>query len=347
MTSKSALLSILISFFTIAGFAQQGLVLAKPAGSKTWGFVNLKGETTIPATFRKVGEFTADGLAPVFEVEYYFINTKGEKLQTEVKNFRLKNFMGFGIRGFNEGMAPIQVDKKWGYLNTQGKLIIPAKYDYVTEFREGVATAKIGKQWYILDKQGKETVVSIPNLKNLRDFVNGYAIFDNMDKKFGFINTKGEVVIEPKFSSVGDFHDGLAWAKNDQKLSGYINTRGEWVIQPTYNATHNFDVKSGMAMVKVLKEWFYIDKAGVALKLDFDKIDDFHNGIAMARKGDKIGFIDKTGKWIIEPQFEAARDFENEYAAVKKNGKWGIINTKGEWVIQPAYDAIRDVVLIK
>jgi hypothetical protein len=210
-----------------------------------------------------------------------------------------------------------------------------------------VAIAKIGKQWYIIDKQGKETLVTIPNLKNLRDFVNGYAIFDNMDRKFGFINNKGEVVIEPTFTSFGDFYGGLAWAKNEEKLSGYINTKGEWVIQPSYNATHDFDGKSGMAMVKILNEWFYIDKAGVALKLDFDKIDDFHNGIAIGRKGDKIGFIDKTGKWIIGPQFEAARDFENGYAAAKNKGKWGIINTKGEWIIKPAYDAIRDVVLIK
>ncbi len=347
MKTKSAFLSLIISLFAVVSTAQQGLVLVKPEGSKTWGFVNLKGEMVIPATYSKVGEFTADGLAPVFEVEYYFINSKGEKLESEVKDFRLKNFMGFGIRGFNEGLAPIEVNKKWGYLNTSGKLVIPAKYDYVTAFKEGVATAKVGSQWYILDKQGKEIEVNIPKLKNLRDFVNGYAIFDNLDKKFGFINTKGEVVIEPKFTSVGDFHAGLAWAKNEQKLSGYINTTGEWVIEPTYNATHDFDEKSGMALVKVVNEWFYINKAGVALKLDFDKIDDFHNGMAIARKNEKVGFIDNTGKWSIEPLFEAARDFENGHSAVKSNGKWGIINTKGEWIIQPAYDAIRDVVLIK
>ncbi len=346
MSIKSTILTVVFSTFILSATAQQGLVLVKPEGSKTWGFANLKGEMAIPATYKKVGEFTTDGLAPVYDGSYYFINTKGERLETEVKNFKLKNFFGFGIRGFNDGVAPVEIDKKWGFIDKQGKLIIPAKYDEVSSFNDDVATARMGDNWYIINKQGTETPVNIPNLKKLRDFVNGYAIFDNMDKKFGYINTKGEVVIEPKFSSVGDFYGGLAWAKNNDRLSGYINTKGEWVIKPTYNATRNFDPKSGLAKVKLVDEWFYINNAGVAVKPSLEKMDDFHNGFALARKGESTGFIDKSGNFVIEAKFESARDFENGYAAAKSGGKWGIINTKGEWVIQPVHDAIRDVVLV-
>lgn len=347
MKLRSTLVGLCLALATPGLQAQEARILVKPAESKTWGFVNLKGEMAIAAEYRKVSEFTADGFAAVYDGEYYFINAKGEKLETEAQNFKLKNFLGFGMRGFNNGVAPVEVNKKWGYINTSGKIIIAPKYDYVTAFNDDIATAKVGKQWYIINKQGAETAVNIPNLKNLRDFVNGYAIFDNMDKKFGYINAKGEVVIEPTFTSVGDFYNGMAWAKNDQKMSGYINTKGEWVIEPTYNVARNFDAGSGMAMVKQTDQWFYITKDGQAVKPGYDKIDDFKNGIAMARKGELTGFIDKTGKWLITPQYEGARDFENGYAAAKSNGKWGIINTKGEWVIQPKHDAIKDVIIIK
>lgn len=53
--------------------------------------------------------------------------------------------------------------------------------------------------------------------------------------------------------------------------------------------------------------------------------------------GQKWGYIDRTGKIAIQPQFEAAQPFSEGLAAVK-SGKWGYINTKGEFVINPQFD---------
>ncbi len=337
--------------FTLSGFmatSQTSLVLVKPAGSKEWGFVNLSDEYVIQPKFRKVGEFSPDGYAPVYEDrKYYFINASGDKLQTEASDYRLKNFFGFGIRGFENGMAPVEINKKWGYINKEGKLAIEAKYDEATEFRDGYAAASRNGKWYILNKDGKEVEVSIPKLKNLKEFNEGLAAFDTEDRKFGFVNTKGEVVVQPQFMSVGEFANGMAWAKNESEMYGYINAQGEWVIKPTYDATRNFDGNSGMARVKKGDEWFFIDKTGTPLKIDLDRYDDFYNGLARAKKGEMVGFIDKSGNWVIEAKYEGARDFQNGYAAVKSDGKWGIINEKGEWVIKPKYDGIRDVVVLK
>ena len=53
--------------------------------------------------------------------------------------------------------------------------------------------------------------------------------------------------------------------------------------------------------------------------------------------------VDKTGKWVIEPQFEGIRDFKNGYAAAKKGGKWGVINKEGKWIIEPKFEGIKDM----
>jgi hypothetical protein len=55
--------------------------------------------------------------------------------------------------------------------------------------------------------------------------------------------------------------------------------------------------------------------------------------------GDKAGFIDLKGKWIINPQFENVKQFQdNGLAGVMLNGKWGWIDKTGKMVIEPKYD---------
>ena len=52
----------------------------------------------------------------------------------------------------------------------------------------------------------------------------------------------------------------------------------------------------------------------------------------------KWGFIDQTGKWVIEPQFDEIWKFgENGLAIAKIKNKFGFINRTGQWVIKPKY----------
>ena len=45
-----------------------------------------------------------------------------------------------------------------------------------------------------------------------------------------------------------------------------------------------------------------------------------------------------TVETIIDPQYEDAQNFSGDYAAVKKNGKWGYIDETGKVVIDFKYD---------
>ena len=61
--------------------------------------------------------------------------------------------------------------------------------------------------------------------------------------------------------------------------------------------------------------------------------------------GEKIGFIDRNGKVIVEPQFQGARDFVEGRANVAVSGekyKEGFIDENGKLVINPQFDATRD-----
>jgi hypothetical protein len=54
----------------------------------------------------------------------------------------------------------------------------------------------------------------------------------------------------------------------------------------------------------------------------------------------KTGYMDASGRTIIEPKYHNGTDFFGEYAAVRENGLYGIINTKGDYVLNPSYGII-------
>ncbi|WP_235596447.1 WG repeat-containing protein, partial [Leptospira weilii] len=53
--------------------------------------------------------------------------------------------------------------------------------------------------------------------------------------------------------------------------------------------------------------------------------------------GDKYGYIDKTGKFIIPSQFDNAHSFSEGLAAVQIGKKWGFIDKTGNFVIPPQF----------
>lgn len=347
---KIKFLSILFiaSLFSIISFAQNYTILVKPSGNKYWGFANEKGEMIIPAQYEKVYSFSPSGYATVYDKkqrQYIFIDIKGQKLETEIASFKINDGFGFNVEGFIDDLIAIKVGDKWGYLNSSGKLAIPAKYDDANEFNGGYATAKSGLNFVVLNKSGNETIIEGNGTIDVKKFSEGLAPYRDANKLFGFVDTNGKIAIKAQFESVGYFSDGLAWAKTVGKQLGYINKTGEFVIQPLYAAGKEFDSSTGLARIKNFDgRWAYVNKAGdVSYINDTETWGDFSEGLSDGSKDGKKGFYDPSGKWIITPQFDGVRDFKNGYAAAKVGKKWGMIDKTGKWVIQPNFDGIKDL----
>lgn len=54
--------------------------------------------------------------------------------------------------------------------------------------------------------------------------------------------------------------------------------------------------------------------------------------------GEQYGYVDLSGEFVIEPQFEQAGDFSEGLAAVQVDGLIGYIDPSGEIVIEPQFD---------
>jgi hypothetical protein len=196
-------------------------------------------------------------------------------------------------------------------------------------------------QVIILNK-GEQTLVSTPAL-SIRDFSEEFASIQALDKKYGFINIEGELVIPCRFQAVGFFSGGVAWAREENGKVGFIDKSGSWVIKPELDHVKPFEKISGMARVKKDDKWFYVNRTGEILTVDTDAFFDFSEGLAEGEKNGLRGFFNNEGIWVIEPKFQDAKKFKDGYASVKFNNKWGVIDKTGNWVIEAKFDVIKEV----
>lgn len=67
----------------------------------------------------------------------------------------------------------------------------------------------------------------------------------------------------------------------------------------------------------------------------------FCEGLARVQQDKLLGFINSSGQFVIEPQYDWALDFKNGKAIVRlTNGKWNLINTQAQLRLPTLYDYI-------
>jgi len=181
------------------------------------------------------------------------------------------------------------------------------------------------------------------------------------EKRIGFIDQTGKVVIGfdrlPKTTiAVGEFHEGRALIyvrkivrdesrEYPDSVAGYIDETGEVVIAAAFDVAKDFS--EGLAYVEVEAQGFkgFIDRMGHrVITFVGKKAKDFHEGLAASQsEGNKWGYINRSGKWIVRPQYEFTDDFSEGMAGVVSNGKYGFINKQGELVIPARFDVRREL----
>jgi hypothetical protein len=310
---------------------QVDLKLIPVKSGEKWGYINQKGEYLINPQF-KDADFFRDGLAKVVSAEgkIGYISENGQyKIPAEFKDgtpfvdglafvvsddgapvcidksgtakFELKEAKY--VHNFSEGLALFQsTDKKWGFVDKSGKIVINAQFESAGYFKEGLAPIKQTDKWGFIDKS--EKIVINPQFDDGNYFLSGKAAFKN-GKQWGFVDKKGSYIINPQFDWATDFTEGMA-AVQIGKQYGYINEKGNIEINP-----------------------------------QFDNAASFSNGLAKIKQGDKYGYIDKKGKIEINPQFDLASSFVNDIAFVQSANKWGLIDKKGKYLVNPQFDNIQ------
>ena len=156
-------------------------------------------------------------------------------------------------------------------------------------------------------------------------FYNGVILGSSDDRRWYLLNDKGEKISHTYYEISQYISEGLIMAFGNGGW-GFLHTSGDIVIAPQFEGVKNFG--NGLAGVKVFDQTIAVTD----------------NGSTQYIKKYKWGFIDKTGKMVIEPQYEDVERFTDGLCPVKSEGKYGYINTNGEMVIKNQYDTAENFV---
>ena len=85
--------------------------------------------------------------------------------------------------------------------------------------------------------------------------------------------------------------------------------------------------------------WGFIDRSGrVAIEPQFDRAWHFSDGRALVRIDEQYGYIDSTGARVIAPRFRDAWHFSDGLAPVQRDSLWGFIDRSGSEVVDARFD---------
>jgi hypothetical protein len=236
---------------------------------------------------------------------------------------------------FYEGLASVRISGRWGFIDISGNFVIPPNLASWGRFREGLSQTSVGSRALkaVIDKTGK--VVIPAKHQYLGPFHDGLALFGDgpglLMTRFGFLDRSGEEVIPAVLRSAKHFSEGLAAARVGS-LWGYIEPSGVFRITPRFEARHMGpkgarDTETGSFNHGVAFAWGgsgygFIDKSGDFVTGNaFEEAESFREGRARVRlrQQECYGYIDLSGAMAIKPRFTSASVYFSEgLASVKE-----------------------------
>src|SRR6516164_8860197 len=199
-------------------------------------------------------------------------------------------------------------------------------------------------KWGYMDKSGK--IVIAPQYYDAYPFKEGMArvqpwqVLLSKAIRVYFIDKSGKIRTPKVYSDAEDFSEGLALViVPGEKGFGYIDATGNMIIPQDDSHEAGGQFRESLATIKQGGQWGYMNKTGkMVIQPQFKQALRFSEGLAAVKSGDKWGYIDKSGKLAIAPQYEMAYQHVEGLAAVKDGGKWGFIDNTGKMIIAPQFE---------
>jgi hypothetical protein len=331
------------TFRGAAGYRVKGIDLfpasMKVIGGKKWGYINHKGEFVTPIKYENAEDFQDNGLAGVqVNGEYGLINLYGQFIVHPQYQF---------INPFSEGRAVVMDDKGFKVINERGKVLTSKTYSFIANYQNGRAMfsgTQDGQYLYgFLNKQGKEVIPL--QYESATDFSAGKAVVKIPNGSYQLINLNGKVLHTYDKAFVGTLSEGmLAFQDATGGKYGYMNEFGETVIEPVFMGAQVF--MNGRAIVNMENQNRY--KYGLINKLGKYVIEPIYNDIIMLGEnrlaigqaineempfaGSRYALADLDGNQLSNFIYLTILDFHEGFASATDATRTFFINTSGQIV---------------
>lgn len=218
-------------------------------------------------------------------------------------------------RAFVDGVAPVKVEGRWGFIDRQGTFIVKPSFDDAEALRDGRARVKVGESWGFVDKAG--ALVIPARFSHAAHFSEGLARVRVENGRIAYVDRDGKVVIDPLegVAEAGDFRDGRSLVRVKTRW-GYIDRTGRQVLPAVHEAGTPFD--AGVAAVQHGGKWLVIGVDGrETARLDCEWTLGFRGGLAPMQVGSKMGLVDVRGKVVVPARHVRVYAFSEGLARVE------------------------------
>lgn len=235
--------------------------------------------------------------------------------------------------------------------------IIPQKsikFDFVGEFREGMCPVKQKDKWGFIDTEGNLVIQPVWNSFITPFFSSGVVrLQDPKTAQHGFLDKKGNVVVPFSFYNISDFHDTVtiayfpASAKDGNSRAHCRAVLMLAGLQLPFEIPNDYSYPTyfteGLARARVDLKYGYMNALGMLVipNIYYD-VKDFSNRMASVSLARKWGVIDSTGTMVFEPlYYTPPMPFSGGYGWFNNDkNRFGLIDRKGRILIQPYYEKV-------
>jgi hypothetical protein len=339
LAGKSALATrygklIELDDYDLAGGFSGGLLRVKIEGKS--GFLNESGDLVIPAVWDDASPMR-DGYAFVKKDERWgVIDRHGDVVvepSWEEMPFR------------HTELAKVRIGSKWGVVDRAGNTIVPVRFDdiYPTPMGPLLPVIDEGRTLYVhLDGEGTVAFeFRCPKARHQSKsralgFFNHRAAIVNCGDKYGLIDESGKFILEPEWDNIKNFDTGRSVVERRGK-QGLIDESGHFIVEPQKDLRLYCCFEGTVGYWRNGAEGFLDLDGNEILSIDADSVGWVSEGLIVARRHNKDGYVDLQGRWVIAPRFHDASPFNGPLAVVRqpissKLMEIGYINKQGEVV---------------
>lgn len=317
-----------------------------PASVKTvegikWGFINEQARFVIAPQFEHADTFQENGLAIVqMKNRSGLINQSGQYIVPPIYQT---------ITEFSEGRAEVIDDQGFQVINEQVSILTSKPYDFIGMYREGRALFSIRDQdkslYGYLNLQGREVIPA--QYVSGQDFKDGKAVVQSIDEKYALISPDGVIIQTFDYAHVGPLGDGglLAYQEKQDSPYGYINTKGIVVVPPQYAGALPFE--NNRATVNTADDYAVNRYGLIDTKGNFVISPQYHdiqllgeNRVAVGKAedlekpylGSTIAIADIQGRFLTDFVFHQVMRYEHGVASVNNDKYTFFVDLSGKMV---------------
>lgn len=326
-----------------------------------YGLINFEGKEIVPCEYDEITALkgVTNNLIVKKQDKVGLINEKGQVIiNTDYKEIKTLK------EGYKNEYAIVNENNQYGIISTTGAVIVEPKYEDVKYLNNSELFAvKEAGTWKLINKE-KQILID-GGYDNIIE-AKGENVVVEKGGKYGVVTTKNEEKIPVEYEQIKYTFSIYYIAKTGGKY-GIINLDNEQIkdfnytnmnyvekgdfIQADLSDTetvildNNLSEKINGIVSEINQELGYIkvytnnEYKYYNFKFEEKKSSDIltANNLFLSKKDGKYGYVDKSGKVVIDYIYEDGTEQNScGFAAVKKDGVWGSINKVGAIELEPS-----------